>query len=190
MPKFWRLNLSCVTGYQEILWGCSFGCKNLLNFTWNTIKFYNRCYATQGYPLRAPEIERVKKYGYAMLAPIVLMTIISIRQWMSLEKGFKNLILTFPLVILQVYPQYRALRVLYLGITKSVLWKEEKRKYDRNLNSLGKFLDDESSSLVPVFLLLLLLQKFQLFCHMSIAISLLLSVVYQRVFVKSCEVCF
>ena len=55
------------------------------------------------------------------------------------------------------------------------------------------FLDDESSSLVPVFLLLLLLsllQKFQLFCRMSIAISLLLSVVYQRVIVKSCEVCF
>ena len=27
--------------YQKILWVCSFRCKNLLNFTWNTMKFDN-----------------------------------------------------------------------------------------------------------------------------------------------------
>ena len=29
------------TRYQKILWGCSFGCKNLLNFTCLIMKFHN-----------------------------------------------------------------------------------------------------------------------------------------------------
>ena len=56
------------------------------------------------------------------------------------------------------------------------------------------FLDDESSSLVPVFVvvvvIVVVLPGFQLFCSMKAAISLLLSVVYQKVIVKSCDVCF
>ena len=46
-PIFDSSHQSCVTRYQEILWGCSFWCKNLLNFTWNTRKFHNRCYASR-----------------------------------------------------------------------------------------------------------------------------------------------
>ena len=30
-----------LTGYQQICWGCSFGCKNLLNFTYLPIRFHN-----------------------------------------------------------------------------------------------------------------------------------------------------
>ena len=51
---------------------------------------------------------RLRRYGYAMLAPILLMTIFFLRQWWRLEKK-KYRWLTFPLVILQVYPQYRAI---------------------------------------------------------------------------------
>ena len=75
-----------------------------------------------------------------MLAPIILMTIVSLCQWWRLEKGLKNLILTFPLVILQIYPQYRAIRVIYLGLTRNVSWRKEKDEYDSDLNSLGKYL--------------------------------------------------
>ena len=45
-PSFEGSHISCVTRYHKILGGCSFGCKNILNFTWNTMKFHNRCYAT------------------------------------------------------------------------------------------------------------------------------------------------
>ena len=31
-----------VTRYQKILWGCSLGCKNVLNFIWSHEKFHNR----------------------------------------------------------------------------------------------------------------------------------------------------
>ena len=32
---------NCLTRYQKLLWGCSLGCKNLLNFGWDNIKFHN-----------------------------------------------------------------------------------------------------------------------------------------------------
>ena len=68
---------------------------------------------------------RVRKYGYAMLAPILLMTFFSLRQWWRLEKSW-NRLWTLPLVLLQVFPQYRALRILYLGLWKKASWRAEK----------------------------------------------------------------
>ena len=46
------------------------------------------------------------------------------------------------------------------------------------------------SSSCVCFVVVVVLPPFQLFCSMTAAISLLLSVVYQRVIVKSCDVCF
>ena len=81
---------------------------------------------------------RVRRYGYAMLAPILLMTIFSLRQWWRLEKSW-NRLRTLPLVLLQVFPQYRALRILYLGLRKKASWRAEKDVYDRDLTSLGMY---------------------------------------------------
>ena len=86
---------------------------------------------------------RVRKYGYAMLAPILLMTFFSLRQWWRLEKSW-NRLWTLPLVLLQVFPQYRALRILYLGLRKKASWRAEKDVYDRDLTSLGMYKDGES----------------------------------------------
>ena len=80
---------------------------------------------------------RVRRYGYAMLAPILLMTIFSLRQWWRLEKSL-NRLWTLPLVLLQVFPQYRAVRVLYLGLSKKASWRAEKDLYDQDLTSLGR----------------------------------------------------
>ena len=82
------------------------------------------------------EDSRVRSYGYAMLAPILLMTIFSLRQWWRLEKSW-NRLRTLPLVLLQCFPQYRALRILYLGLRKKASWRAEKNVYDRDLTSLG-----------------------------------------------------
>ena len=84
------------------------------------------------------EDSRVRRYGYAMLAPILLMTIFSLRQWWRLEKSW-NRLWTLPLVLLQVFPQYRALRILYLGLRKKASWRTEKDVYDRDLTSLGMY---------------------------------------------------
>lgn len=89
---------------------------------------------------------RVRRYGYAMLAPILLMTIFSIRQWWRLEKK-QHRWLTFPLVILQLYPQYRVIRILYLTLMKKTSWRKEKDIFDRDLSSLGKFVYESHTSI-------------------------------------------
>ena len=48
MPFFVSSQLCCFARYQKILWECSFGCKNLLNFTCHTMKFHN-CHQTNVY---------------------------------------------------------------------------------------------------------------------------------------------
>ena len=85
------------------------------------------------------EDSRVRSYGYAMLAPILLMTIFSLRQWWRLEK-IENRLRTLPLVFMQFFPQYRALRILYLGLKKRTReWREEINIYNRDLTSLGMY---------------------------------------------------
>ena len=81
---------------------------------------------------------RVRRYGYAMLVPILIMTIFTLRQWWRLEKSW-NRLWTLPLVVFQFFPQYRALRILYLGLWKKASWRKEKDLYDRDLNSLGMY---------------------------------------------------
>ena len=48
-PIFIGSQLSCLARYQKILWGCSFGCKNLLNFNCHTMKFGD-CHYPNGNP--------------------------------------------------------------------------------------------------------------------------------------------
>ena len=96
------------------------------------------CVSPTGIAEVAGEDLRVRRYGYAMLAPILLMTIFSLRQWWRLEKSW-NRLQTLPLVFMQFFPQYRALRILYLGLRKKASWREEKDLYDRDLTSLGMY---------------------------------------------------
>ena len=91
------------------------------------------------------EIEetRINRYGYAMLVPILVMTIFTLQKWWRLEKE-PNRLSTFYIAILQLYPQYRALRILYLGIRKKASWRKEKKVYEEDLSSLGKFYSYEN----------------------------------------------
>ena len=87
-------------------------------------------------------------YGSMTLCPIIISTLFTIPHWWALETG-KQLIYTFPFVFLQLWPQYRAARLFYLGrqiqkentsIIKQRLikqWKKEKSIYENDLISLG-----------------------------------------------------
>ena len=83
---------------------------------------------------------RTRRFGYIMLVPIFLMTFFSIRHWWKLEKYKRNRLYTLPFVLLQIFPQYRAARILYLGFRKKKSWKAESDLYDRDLMSLGRLL--------------------------------------------------
>jgi hypothetical protein len=79
-------------------------------------------------------------FGTITLLPIVVSFLFVLPHWWSTEKTAKRRYLTFPLVLFQIWPQFRVIELLVL------LWKQEydkfvvkKEHYYRNLSSLGKF---------------------------------------------------
>ena len=50
-PIFASSTSNCLTRYKQILFGCSLGCKNALNFTCLPMKFHNRVHTNPHYVL-------------------------------------------------------------------------------------------------------------------------------------------
>ena len=105
----------------------------LINYECKTLQCAENSY------VKAEEELIMRRFGYAMLAPILLMTVFSLRQWWRMEKN-RNRLWILPIVFLQLFPQYRALRILYLGLQKKAYWREEKDLYDQDLTSLGMYI--------------------------------------------------
>ena len=81
------------------------------------------------------------KYAVAMLCPVLLSTIFLIPQWWNIERktSIKNKIWTFFLVLIQFWPQWKMIQMLYKGlIKKDPDWKNEKENLLRNVGNLGK----------------------------------------------------
>ena len=80
-------------------------------------------------------------FALAMLMPVFLAMLFILPHWWDNEKEttFCNKIFTFALVLLQFYPQWKMLNVLYIGLwKKDAKWKEEKERVQGNIGSLGK----------------------------------------------------
>ena len=87
-------------------------------------------------------VESHPKFGIAMLVPMLFTTLFILREWWNMEKNtsMKNKIFTFVMVIFQIYPQWKAGKILQMGIfQKQTKWREEQDKIERNLGFLGKF---------------------------------------------------
>ena len=81
------------------------------------------------------------KFAFAMLAPVLVVTLFMLKQWWNEEKysSRKSKVFTFTLVIFQIWPQYKMLTVMYIGFWKNdPSWKEQKEKLQRNICCLGK----------------------------------------------------
>ena len=82
-------------------------------------------------------------FALTMLMPVLLTMLFILPHWWNNEKKTTscNKIFTFALVLLQFYPQWKMLNVLYMGLwKKNAKWKEEKERFQKNIGSLGKFL--------------------------------------------------
>ena len=81
---------------------------------------------------------RHPNFGLAILSPVVLSTIFVLVHWWRTESNRMNKLLTLPLVIGQMWPQYRILRILYFGLIKqNRKWKVENEDQKKNVSSLG-----------------------------------------------------
>ena len=78
-------------------------------------------------------------YGLMTLLPILISFTLSAIHWYQTEKKSKRLLLTLPLLLLQIWPQYRAGRILWLYMKSNRKWRKEKEHMDVQLASLGEF---------------------------------------------------
>ena len=78
-------------------------------------------------------------YGLMTLLPILISFTLTAIHWYQTEKKSKTLLLTLPLLLLQIWPQYRAWRILWLYMKSNRKWKKEKEHMDMQLASLGEF---------------------------------------------------
>ena len=78
-------------------------------------------------------------YGSAMLAPFLLSWVFVTIQWFKTERGLSQKLKTLPLLICQVYPQWRALRVLYYAKWKrDTRWQRMKEEWETDISFIGK----------------------------------------------------
>ena len=84
--------------------------------------------------------ERHPKYGSVTLVPLLMSFIGQTIHWFKTEtKEKRNKIKTFPLLLLQVYPQWRALKIIYHAkILKDKKWREMKAEFEGGISHLGK----------------------------------------------------
>ena len=77
-------------------------------------------------------------YGSVMLIPILITTLFSLPHWLKRENTWKKRLFTFPLFIIQFWPQWQVFKILKLMWERSTKWKSEKEKMEKEVSSLGK----------------------------------------------------
>ena len=78
-------------------------------------------------------------FGISMMCPILVATIFLLPHWWRVEATLTNRIKTFPLVVGQLWSQYRMARILYLGLLlQDESWIIEKEILEKNIILIGK----------------------------------------------------
>ena len=74
-----------------------------------------------------------------MITPVFIVTFFILFQWWRIEEKRLKRIMTFPLVLLLCWPQYRVARILYLGLWKQISqWRKENDIVKKEIGNLGK----------------------------------------------------
>ena len=78
--------------------------------------------------------------GYMMIIPLILSTFLLVPQWWKNEGTNKHTLVTVPLLLLQIWPQYRALRILWLKYIKKNVQRsiEELSVIKGTIGNIGK----------------------------------------------------
>ena len=71
-------------------------------------------------------IIEMRNYGIAMITVACFSFLTIVQQWIKIEE---EKLKTLPLLLLQLWPQYRSMRILYFGcIRKDSKWRKELEK--------------------------------------------------------------
>ena len=81
------------------------------------------------------------KFATVLSIPVLLSFILLIPHWLKVEKTSKRRWMTLPLLLLQVWPQYRVLKlliILFQDREDQQKYHEKKSELDKNITCLGK----------------------------------------------------
>ena len=79
------------------------------------------------------------KFGGVMLAPLLVSWIFVTIQWFKIERGLNRKLKTLPLLVCQIYPQSRALQVLYYAKWKRHgKWQRMKEEWETGISHIGE----------------------------------------------------
>ena len=79
-------------------------------------------------------------FGMAMVAPILLSMLFLIPHWLKFERDWKARLKTLPFLILQSYPQIKAIEILYMGLwKKDKSWKSRRDIIAQEIGCLGMY---------------------------------------------------
>ena len=85
------------------------------------------------------KVTRHPVFGLIALIPLLASFLASTRLWWQLEQGWKSKLKTLPALLLQFYPQWRVLLVIYHAKwTKNPIWVKMKEEWDAEIGHLGK----------------------------------------------------
>ena len=99
-------------------------------------KFYNHTY-----------------FAISMLVPVLLTTIFVIPHWLRHEKPKKRLLKTWPLIVLQVYPQFRMAEILYFGfLKKDRHWESKRDDFQKEIGFLEAMVESIPQTHILLFL--------------------------------------
>ena len=79
------------------------------------------------------------------LIPVLLAFTLTTLHWYQTEESSKRL-RTLPLLLAQIWPQYRVGRILWLYKKGDDKWIKEKELIERKLSSIGEFLFEHKVS--------------------------------------------
>ena len=84
---------------------------------------------------------RHPKFATILSIPVLLSFVLLIPHWLKTEKTSKRRWMTLPLLLLQVWPQYRILKLLILLFKDredQQKYHEKKAKHDKDITCIGK----------------------------------------------------
>ena len=74
------------------------------------------------------------KYALLIAFPLILHICLLLRHWWKIEDTIYKRLLTLPILIFPLWPQYLVLKLLY---NKPDDWKKQKVDFEKNIHSLG-----------------------------------------------------
>ena len=84
-----------------------------------------------------------KRFATVLSLPVVLSFVLLIPHWLKTEKTSERRWKTLPLLLLQIWPQYRVLKLLILLFKdreEQKKYHEKKAEHDKNLTCIGKLI--------------------------------------------------